>query len=222
MSSPLIIYPDKTIILPPVYFGSIDYYASMASFGNVVIDRYWRFDKRKKFTHRCTIADTHGKLQLTVPIEKPFKSHETSWNNIKVSTHGEWWNIHRVALESAYGRTPFFEFYIDRFLPFFKHRAKENNNEFLMELDCDIDAIIRNILGIESKISYSTENLSNSEDIKDYRSYEFKNITPVEYYQVRHASHGFIPNLSILDLIFNMGTEAPLILKKMHQKITLI
>lgn len=216
MSSPLIIFPEKTIILSPVYFGSIDYYATMSAYGNVIIDRNWRFDKRKKFTHRCTVADTHGQLQLTVPIEKPFKSLETSWNDIKVSTHGEWWNIHRVALESAYGRTPFFEFYIDRFLPFFKHREKDNSNEFLMELDCEIDAIIRNILGIESKISYSIENLhNNTEDIKDYRSNDFKHITPVEYYQVRHTSHGFIPNLSILDLIFNMGPEAPIILKKM-------
>ena len=126
--------------------------------------------------------------------------------------------MHRVALESAYGRTPFFEFYIDRFLPFFKHREKDNNNEFLMDLDCNIDVVIRNILGIESKISYSTENLPNiAEDIKDYRSNEFTHITPVEYYQVRQATHGFIPNLSILDLIFNMGPESPLILKKMQQ-----
>lgn len=152
---------------------------------------------------------------MTVPIEKPLKSHATTWNDIKISTHGEWWNAHRVALESAYGRTPFFEFYIDRFLPFLKHREKDSNNEFLMNLDCDIDAVIRNILDIESIVSYSTENLSNSEDIKDYRSNEFTLITPVEYYQVRKATHGFIPNLSILDLIFNMGPESPLVLKKM-------
>ena len=82
MSSPLILFPDKTVILPPVYFGSIDYYATMATYGNIVIDRDWRFDKRKKFTHRCTIADTHGLLQLTVPIEKPFKSRETTWKGI--------------------------------------------------------------------------------------------------------------------------------------------
>lgn len=216
MSSPLILFPDKTAILPPVYFGSIDYYATMAAYGNIVIDRDWRFDKRKKFTHRCTIADTHGLLQLTVPIEKPFKSRETTWNDIKVSTHGEWWNVHRVALESAYGRTPFFEFYIDRFLPFLKHRDKDNNNEFLMDLDCNIDAVIRNILGLESIVSYTTENIPNiAEEIKDYRSNDFTHITPVEYYQVRKATHGFIPNLSILDLIFNMGPEAPIILKKM-------
>lgn len=47
MSSPLILFPAKTAILPPVYFGSIDYYATMAAYGNVVIDRNWRFDKRK-------------------------------------------------------------------------------------------------------------------------------------------------------------------------------
>ena len=85
-----------------------------------------------------------------------------------------------------------------------------------MDLDCNIDAVIRNILGLESIVSYTTENIPNiAEEIKDYRSNDFTHITPVEYYQVRKATHGFIPNLSILDLIFNMGPEAPIILKKM-------
>ncbi len=214
MPSPLIKYPDTTAILPPAYFGSINYYAVMAAYGNVIIDRNWRYNKRKKSTHRCTIADTHGTLMLTVPIVKPERSLETSWNDIKVSTHGEWWNIHRTALESAYGRTPFFEFYIDRFLGFFKHRDS-TCEESLMDLDCKTDKIIREILGIDNTIDYSIENVVNKNSIKDYRCNDFDFIAPVNYYQVRQSHYGFIPNLSILDLIFNMGTESPLILKKM-------
>lgn len=219
MSSPLIKYPETTAILPPAYFGSINYYAVMAAYGNVIIDRNWRYNKRKKTTHRCTIADTHGTLMLTVPIVKPERSLETSWNDIKVSTHGEWWNIHRTALESAYGRTPFFEFYIDRFLGLFKYRDS-TCEESLMDLDCKTDKIIREILGIDNTIDYSTENVVNKNNIKDYRSNDFNFVTPVNYYQVRQSHYGFIPNLSILDLIFNMGTESPLILKKMIDNIS--
>lgn len=214
MPSPLIKYPDKTAILPPAYFGSIGYYATLAAYGNVIIDCNWRYDKRKKSTHRCTIADTHGKLMLTVPIVKPERSHETTWNDIKVSTHGEWWNAHRTALESAYGRTPFFEFYIDKFLYFFRYR-NSTCKESLIDLDCNIDKSIREILGIDNVIDHSTENIVNNNDIKDYRSNDFNFVAPVNYYQVRQSHYGFIPNLSILDLIFNMGTESPLILKKM-------
>ncbi len=207
MAPPLIKFPDETIILPPAYFGGIDYYAAMAAHGNVIIDKNWRFDKRKKFTHRCDIADTRGTLQLTVPIEKPLNSRETTWNDIKVSTHGEWWNVHRVALESAYGRTPFFEFYIDRFLPFLQPRQE---GEPLMDLDCCIDAAIRDILGISSRVEY---NIACGG--KDCRSNKFDFVAPAEYYQVRKSNLGFIARLSILDLIFNMGPESPLILKKM-------
>lgn len=218
MTSPLIKYPDQTILLPPTYCGNIDYYAVMAAYGNVVIDRYWKYDKRKKNTHRCTIADTHGTLQLTIPIEKPVPSRQTAWNNINISTHGQWWNVHRTALESAYGRTPFFEYYFDRFAPFFNHRdyfTKEN----LMTFVCDIDAVIRDILQLNNFISYSSENITNI--TKDYRSNEFDFITPVEYYQVRKTQLGFIPHLSILDLIFNMGPESPMILLKMLKNYTL-
>lgn len=214
MPSPLIKYPDTTAILPPAYFGSIGYYATMATHGNVIIDRNWRYDKRKKSTHRCTIADTHGTLMLTVPIVKPERSHETIWNEIKVSTHGEWWNVHRTALESAYGRTPFFEFFIGKFLEFFRFRDPMCE-ESLMDLDCNIDKVIREILGIGNIVEYFIENAVNHSNIKDYRSNDFNFVTPVSYYQVRQSHYGFIPNLSILDLIFNMGTESPLILKKM-------
>lgn len=212
MASPLTIFDNVTAIMPPAYCGSIDYYAVMAAHRNVVIDRGWRFNKRMKSTHRCTIADTHGTLSLTVPVEKPGRSHDATWNDIKVSTHGEWWNVHRVALESAYGRTPFFEFYIDRFLPFLQCR-NSSCNELLMDLDCGIDSVIRDILGIDSAVNYSTENITG--DTKDYRSNDFSFVTPVLYYQVRQSHHGFLPSLSVLDLIFNMGTESPLVLKKM-------
>ncbi len=212
MSSPLIIHNDKTALMPPAYCGSINYYAVMATYRHVIIDRNWKYNKRMKSTHRCTIADTHGTMTLTVPIEKPDRSSVSTWNDVKVSTHGEWWNVHRTALFSVYGRTPFFEFYIDKFLPYFQHR-NQNDGEYLMDLDCRLDEIIRDILGIDNFVEYTTEKTTT--DIKDYRSNDFDFITPVEYYQVRQSHHGFLPSLSILDLIFNMGTEAPLVLKKM-------
>ncbi len=220
MSSHLIKY-DKTLVLPPALCGSIGYYALMASHRDVVIDRYCRYDKRRKLMHRYDIADVNGLLSLTVPIVKP--SIGATWNDAGVSAHGGWWNIHKVALWSAYGRTPFFEYYIDEFMPYLQPRDGIQP-ESLMDLNFGIDAVIRRIIGIESIVRYELTNEEKelitigNHTLTDHRNSNFNLDTPVEYYQVRAAQQGFIPNLTILDLIFNMGPETPLILKKIIEK----
>ncbi len=216
--SPLLIHPDSTVNLPPVYCGSIPYYALMAAYGHAVVDTAARFDKRQKDTHRCLIADTRGPLTLTVPINKPQSATRACWSDITVSTHDSWWNIHLTSLESAYGRTPFFEFYADRFKPLFcGHRYAEGNYP-LMQLDAEFDAVIREILGIDTSVEYTGESCRNE---NHSRFTPCGSETAVEYYQVRAHQLGFIPGLSILDLIFNLGPEAPLILRRMQQALSL-
>lgn len=217
MSSPLFRYKETTLMLPPVLCGSIGYYALMACHRNVVVDGFCRYDKRRKIMHRFDIADVNGRLTLTVPIVKPHKSRAT-WNDVAISTHGQWWNIHKVALWSAYGRTPFFEYYIDEFMPFLQN--PNNDNSSLMEFNKGIDRVIRRIARIESNVEYLSDDIDNSiniekiSKIKDCRFSDFALSKSIEYYQVRARQHGFISNLSILDLIFNMGPETPLVLKK--------
>ena len=221
MSSHLIKYKETTLVLPPALCGSIGYYTLMASHKDVVIDRYCRYDKRRKLMHRYDIADVNGRLTLTVPITKPRIG--ATWNEAGVSAHGGWWNIHKVALWSAYGRTPFFEYYIDEFMPYLQPRDGVQP-ESLMDLNIGIDAIIRRIAGIESNVRHELsaeekELINNGEkSIIDHRNSSFDLDTPIEYYQVRAQQQGFIPNLTILDLIFNMGPETPLVLKEIIDK----
>jgi hypothetical protein len=226
MSSPLLKYNDTILVLPPALCGSIGYYALLASHKNVVIDRYCRYDKRRKLMHRYDIADVNGRLTLTVPITKPRIG--ATWNDAGVSAHGGWWNIHKVALWSAYGRTPFFEYYIDELMPYLQPRDGVQP-ESLMDLNTGIDAIIRRIAGIESNVRHELtaeekELITNGDkSIIDHRNSNFELEQPLEYYQVRATQQGFIPNLTMLDLIFNMGPETPLVLKKIidlnHQSI---
>ena len=212
---------DTTLVLPPALCGSIGYYALMASHKDVVVDRYCRYDKRRKLMHRYDIADVNGRLTLTVPITKPRIG--ATWNDAGVSAHGGWWNIHKVALWSAYGRTPFFEYYIDKLMPYLQPRDGVQP-ESLMDLNIGIDAIIRRLAGIDSSVRYELTNdekelIKNGDaSIIDHRNSTFDLDNPVEYYQVRALQQGFIPNLTILDLIFNMGPETPLVLKKIIDK----
>lgn len=209
MSTPLTIRPaDAMALLPPQLFGSVAYYALMAQYPRACIDTALRYDKRFKSVHRYTIADARGELRLTVPVSRPegaFVTGNLKWDDVSVSDHGRWWEVHRQALESAYGRTPFFEYYIDRLLPLFTPE-----HESICALVLKGDAIIRNILSIDTKIVTSY----TGEPADDYLHTDFTTMdAPRQYWQLRGADYGFLPRLSVLDLIFNLGPEAPLWLR---------
>lgn len=221
MTHHLLQYPSETIVMPMRYYGSIAYYASMAAYGHAVIDADAIFDKRQKAVHRCDIADTHGPVQLTVPVCKPHGIARARWSDVAVSDHGAWWHVHRVTLESAYGRSPFFEFYIDRFLSFLTKGVTERYPT-VASLNLAIDAEIRSILLLETAVSssYHSYNSYNCYDrFSSAMALYSRAISP--YWQVRGASQGFIANLSILDLIFNLGPEAPLYLRSLLTRSTL-
>lgn len=206
-------FPQARITLPVQYFGSVDYYARMAACGRVVVDDTLRYDKRFKSAHRCLIADTRGKLRITVPVRKPDHRGEgkLGWADIAISDHGQWWQDADVSLASAYGRTPFYEFYIDRLRRFFS-RTTPDEFDSVAALDRAVDRSVRAILGLSTEVIYASE-------LKDVQPEISATPIPdpeaVEYYQVRKAKLGFIPELSILDLIFNMGPEAAVVLHSM-------
>lgn len=218
MPSPLITRPGRTAILPPQYCGQVGYYALMASYPRAIIDLAMPYDKRRKSAHRCSIADVRGPLTLTVPIEKAHRG--MTWADVRVSSHGDWWSDHAVSLESAYGRTPYFEFYYDRFKPLLVPPAPGLT---VGDLDHALDQIIRQILALDTEVTYNVEATHgeaasrrlNSDATDDYRRHaNFDIENAPAYYQVRADRLGFIPNLSILDLIFNLGPESPLLLQK--------
>lgn len=200
---------DATVVVPPRYCGSIDYYALLALYTRHCVACDMPFNKRQKDVHRTAIADTRGTLRLTVPIAKPDMTSGTRWSDIRVSTHGEWWGPQLIALESAYGRTPFFEFYVDRFKPFFEPRTPDGC-ETITDLDMALHFVILDILGLPRPV------VSAGHDAVDYTAGAMPEFAIVPYDQVRAGTLGFIPRLSVLDLIFNMGPEAPLVLKQMQ------
>lgn len=202
--------PFDTLILPPRLFGSIYYYALLAA--RSAAAKVWigmPFDKRQKTAHRYTIVDTRDTLSLTVPIIHPHGG-KRPWSDIEISAHGEWWLQHLTALESAYGRTPYFEFYIDRFTPLYRNPQLDGCSA-LGELIMGSNAILADILCIEppqyvADADYTAVK-TDSEIALSCRD--------VAYWQVRADRLGFRPGLSILDLIFNKGPESIFVLESM-------
>lgn len=211
-----VLYPCSNIILPPRLCGGIDDYVPVWAYGRSATDWSVQFDKRDKRAHRFTIADVRGPLQLTVPIAKPHSSR-CRWDEVRISTHGAWWDVHRVALESAYGRTPYFEFYIDRFLPMLT-AGVEDRYPRLHTLARAWDREIRDILGTEPAADETPDTgigAATATTPPQHEAYRHKAATPLQlppYRQVRQDSLGFIAGLSILDLIFNLGPEAQIYL----------
>lgn len=204
-----------TGIFPPRYLAPISYYAAMAACDRVIINTGLRYDKRCKAVHRADIADTHGLLRLTVPVSKDpdaIPGTRPLWSDRTVSAHGRWWEIHRVALESAYGRTPYFQFYIDNLLPLISEASIGCS---VIDLDTGLDIRIRAMLHLDTEVICGEA----SDDAVYFEDMEIPDAEP--YWQVRADRHGFMPGLSIVDLLFNMGPEAQLILRRMSRQITI-
>lgn len=200
--------------MPVRLFAPIGYYMALAQQQRVVVDTAMPFDKRAKAVHRYDIVDTQGRCQLTVPINRPHSGSPTDrprWTDAAVSRHGQWWRLHRTALESAYGRTPFFEYLIDRFDTVLCDPTDPAAAPNVVELARRADALIRPLLLLDTPVEWRP--LTAADTVAtDLRHADFTLAAPQPYWQVRQSKLGFQPNLSILDALFNLGPEAALLL----------
>ena len=200
-------------LLATTYFGPVQWYQKLNQSDRCLIERHDHFIKQT-YRNRCVIATTNGLQALTVPIER-FEGAHCAMLNIRISDHGSWRHLHWNALQSAYGESPFFEFYADDIRPFFERRW-----DFLVDFNMETTQKMCELLDIQPHITL-TDAYVSAEDvgITDYRDViRPKNplpddrFQPRRYYQVYEQKHGFQPNLSILDLLFNEGPEAVLYL----------
>ena len=213
----------KEVLLSTTYFGPIQWYQKLYRAEKVLIDCDENFQKQT-YRNRCLIATTNGIQALTVPVERNCQlsarpegalSLERIVNYIKdvrISDHGNWRHLHWNALISAYGESPFFEYYQDDIRPFFEQRW-----DFLLDFNEAIRTKMCELIDIQPNVSLTEEFTINK--IIDYRSAinpkhpaSDPEFTPRPYYQVWQQRYGFLPNLSILDLLFNMGPESILYL----------
>ena len=209
------------------YFGPISWYSRLLRTENWRIDDTEHYVKQTTRNH-CLIATANGVQKLTVPVEKPSRNEERGTRieplltrEVRLSDHGKWRTEHWNAICTAYGESPFFDFYADDLRPFFERR----DWEFLFDYDMAIFEKMLELVGIAPK----------GQGVQEFRSYGVQTIESstvncqlstvncqlstlnsqlggAPYWQVYQQRHGFLPDLSILDLLCCMGPEAILYL----------
>ena len=198
-------------LLSTTYFGPVQWYQKLYRADDVQIEACESFQKQT-YRNRCLIATTQGVQALTVPVRIEGSSLIT---NSRISDHGNWRHLHWNALKSAYGESPFFEYYEDDLRPFF-----QPDWEFLFDFNEAIRQKMCELLDIEPRVSPTTQFLPPAAVASHPTLHDFRDaiqpkhpapdphFTPRPYYQVYRQKHGFLPNLSILDLLMNMGPES--------------
>ena len=193
------------ILLHPTYFPSIAQCIAIAKAESLTFEMHDNFQKQT-YRNRTYIYGANGKLQLSVPVIHSHKNRQL-YKDVKISHEEKWQLKHRKSLEAAYRTSPYFEFYEDELRPLFKIKS-----DFILDHNLKCFEIITACLQLDVTPKFSTAFDKEPLDIKDYRyltnSRQEKKIRFEPYTQVFNDKHGYINNLSILDLLFNEGTNA--------------
>ncbi len=199
----------KTALLPTAYLPPIQYYSKLLVYPQVIIEHYEHFPKQT-YRNRSYILSPNGKLLLVVPLKS--RTERTITKDIRISYNDNWQKLHWRSMEAAYRRSAYFEYYEDELHPFYT----EKKFEFLIDLNMALTGLINSLL----KINFTPGSTSRYEelyvDYKDFRSTLSPKVdfsTDPEYQvkiypQVFDTKQDFIPNLSIVDLLFNQGPGA--------------
>ena len=202
-------------ILGSAYLAPIEYYTKLLVYETVYVERFDCYMKQT-YRNRCMIASADGILSLTVPVEKG-NDAKCLMKDVRISEHGNWRHVHWNAFTAAYRHSPFFDYYADEFRVFF-----ERKYEFLFDFNEALCRWFCEQIDFQSHIVPSETYLMPFPDADDFREIihpkrDFREVDsafcPKPYYQVFREKTGFLPNLSIVDLLFNMGPESILVLK---------
>lgn len=190
------------------YAGSVDYYAAMLRYGKVAIDLSETFDKHHKHLNRMDIVGTNGYQQLSASLQKP--NRRMAVGEVALSNHGNWRHTHWGALFSAYGRTPFFDYFADDL----KQIYTDESIQTIASLNLTLHAAVVDFLDLDIE----TVVIDNKNDLAAFDALNLRDGVLTEqtlepYYQIWSSKFGFQPNQSILDLLFNVGREAVFVLR---------
>jgi hypothetical protein len=206
----------KAAILSTAYMGPVQYFTKFILYPKAYIEQHETYLKQS-YRNRCYIYGTNGKMTLIIPVKK-INRINTKTKDILIDYDTNWQRIHWNSIVSAYRSSPFFEFYEDDLRNFYSDKEKtllDFNQKILLLLLGFLDIDIRISLTDSFQKKYVHEmDLRECINPKKRLARKDNRFVPYKYNQVFIEKHGFIPNLSIIDLLFNEGPNTLEILRK--------
>ncbi|MDR2362424.1 MAG: WbqC family protein [Prevotellaceae bacterium] len=196
------------------YWAPVQYFAKLAVTSETLLEQHEHYSKQT-YRNRCRIATANGVLALTVPV---IKTHGAKMpiRDVRIDYTERWQHNHWKAIESAYRSSPFFDYYAGDIRPFY-----ERKEPFLFDLNEQILHIALELIGLKITVGYTDAFVSEYPEHdfryiispkRPYTMYDPK-FKPQIYYQVFAPANGFAANMSILDLLYNEGTNALQVLR---------
>ncbi len=202
---------EDSILLELQYLPSIQYVTKLLQYPTVWIEQHENYSKGS-YRNRCHLASAQGLLRLSIPLAGG-KHQQQPIREVKIAYKEPWQSQHWTAIKSAYGKSPFFEYYADFFQPLFQKKYT-----YLWDWNWDLLQQILQVVAIDTNIQLTEQfdkkpkdgilDFRNSISPKPSRHVLDKSYKIAQYVQVFEEKHGFLPDLSILDLLFCSGPEA--------------
>jgi len=197
------------LVFPSLYNGPVNYFARLVRQEKIVLEQYDSYTKQT-YRNRCLIMGPNGVISLSIPVKRK-RGEKTLMRDIRIDYDSNWNKIHWRSLLASYASSPFFEILADEIRPFYHQRF-----EFLLDLNLHLVEQTLRMLGLHIPVSCSEAftPISSTKDPRHFihpkkeQALTDPGFLPLEYQQVFSERLGFRSNLSILDLVFNLGPDA--------------
>ncbi len=203
-------------LIHPAYFPSILSYSLMTS-GDKILFEVSDFYEKQTYRNRMYIQSANAKQMLSVQVKHTHSDGKQLYKDVQISNDFDWQKLHWRSLETAYRTSPYFEFFEDDLMPLFEKKYK-----FLIDLNLESIQVVNDLLELKMPFELTDNYQKNYDNTTDFRFLKNAKKEPAiintfpQYTQMFLDRHDFMPNLSILDLLFMEGPNAVSYLEKIQ------